>query len=121
MRITEIDLQCEELTWFAVDRCGHILVCYSGGCGNVPEFICRSREETEQVESYFANTQPVPLNHSGIITDAVAWAERGLFCYDVDMDHPERHGYHRVAVPEHPAHYFFTSAGDSSNSMRSYY
>lgn len=45
MRITEIDLQCEDIMWFGIDN--HIFECTSAGCGNVPEFVCESKKNTK--------------------------------------------------------------------------
>ena len=50
MRITEIDLQCEDIMWFGVDNQNHIFACTSAGCGNVPEFVCKSKENTTFLE-----------------------------------------------------------------------
>lgn len=33
MRITNIDLQCEDLMWFAIDQNGYVLEFTSGGDG----------------------------------------------------------------------------------------
>ncbi len=46
MTYSEIDLQCEDLLWFGVDRAGRVFCCTTAGQGNVPPFVCRSREET---------------------------------------------------------------------------
>ena len=53
MRITVLDLCTEDLTWFGIDSFGRVFSCFSGVNGNVPEFVCRSREETDILEEYF--------------------------------------------------------------------
>lgn len=53
MRYTEIDLQCEEIMWFGIDNNGCIFMCATGGCGNVPEFICKSKENVGILEEFF--------------------------------------------------------------------
>lgn len=55
MRFSEIDLQCEDIMWFAVDENNAVVAFTSGGCGNIPEFVCCSREETEALENFFMN------------------------------------------------------------------
>ena len=47
MRITKIDLQCYDYLWFAIDANGCIIAFTSGGIGDVPEFVCRSKSETK--------------------------------------------------------------------------
>lgn len=59
MRISEIDLQCEDIMWFAIDSKGNIFECTSAGCGNVPEYVCKSREETDILLEYFTEKAPV--------------------------------------------------------------
>ena len=53
MRISEIELQCEDVMWFAADSNGNIFECTSAGCGNVPEYICKSKEDTDTLLDYF--------------------------------------------------------------------
>ena len=53
MRYTIIDLQCEDILWFGLDINGNVLAFTSGGSGNVPEFVCRSKEETELLIDFF--------------------------------------------------------------------
>ena len=53
MRITNIDLQCEDLMWFAIDQNGCVLEFTSGGMGNVPEFVCADRESNDLLVNFF--------------------------------------------------------------------
>lgn len=55
MRITAIELQCEDIMWFGIDNNNHIFECTSAGCGNVPEFVCISKENTESLLNFFMN------------------------------------------------------------------
>ena len=55
MRITAIELQCEDIMWFGIDNNNHIFECTSSGCGNVPEFVCISKENTESLLNFFMN------------------------------------------------------------------
>ena len=45
MRYSEIDLQCEDIAWFGIDSQKHIIAFASGGIGNVPELVSRSKED----------------------------------------------------------------------------
>ena len=109
MRISEIDLQCEDIMWFATDSNGNIFECTSAGCGNVPEYVCKSREETESLLDYFMEKAPVitapnlliPAEDNDLIDDIKKISSKGIFCFDVtDYDHDDK--YTCVAVPERP-------------------
>ena len=53
MRFSEIEFQCEDITWFGVDANNHIVAFASDGIGNIPEFVCRSKEETDELYNFF--------------------------------------------------------------------
>ena len=112
MRITEIDLQCDDIMWFAIDNNGYIISFTSGGEGNVPEFVCRSKEETETLESFFMNL-PTGLSNavlvidkdgSALSTDAEALSQKGIFCFDVCSDPDFEYGYYKISFPEKKLH-----------------
>lgn len=63
MRYSAIDLQCEDIMWFGIDTNGCILAFTSGGYGPVPEYVCRSKEETTLLENFF-------LEQLAVSTDA---------------------------------------------------
>lgn len=44
MKYSEIDLQIEDIMWFAIDKQNYILAFTLGGYGNIPKFVCRSKE-----------------------------------------------------------------------------
>ncbi len=107
MRISEIDLQCEDIMWFAIDRNGNVFECTSAGCGNVPEYVCRSREETETLLHYFMESAPtittskllIPAEDNDLVDDAKKLASRGIYCFDItDYDNDDK--YHCIAIPE---------------------
>ena len=109
MRISDIDLQCEDIMWFAIDTNGNIFECTSAGCGNVPEYVCKSREETDMLLEYFTNTAPItteaklliPASENDLTADAINLASKGIYCYDVtDYDNDEI--YNCIAVPGKP-------------------
>lgn len=107
MRISDIDLQCEDIMWFATDCKGNVFECTSAGCGNVPEYVCRSREETETLLDYFMEKAPtttsskllIPAEDNDLIDDVKKLASKGLYCFDIaDYDNDDR--YNCIAIPE---------------------
>lgn len=55
MRITKEELGYSDITWFAVDKHGRIIELESAGSGNIPEFVCASKENTDLLADYFAD------------------------------------------------------------------
>ena len=109
MRISEIDLQCEDIMWFAVDSKGNIFECTSAGCGNVPEYICKSREETDSLLEYFTEKSPVvtkaklliPAEDNDLTANIIDLSSKGIYCFDLtDYDCDDQ--YSMVSLPEKP-------------------
>ena len=107
MRISEIDLQCEDIMWFATDNKGNIFECTSAGCGNVPEYVCRSREETETLLDYFMEKAPsittskllIPAEDNDLISEVKKLSSKGLYCFDLtDYDNDDK--YTCISIPE---------------------
>ena len=107
MRISDIDLQCEDIMWFATDCKGNIFECTSAGCGNVPEYVCRSREETDALLEFFMEKAPIittsklliPSKNNDLVNDAKRLASKGLFCFDItDYDNDDK--YNCIAIPD---------------------
>ena len=107
MRYSEIDLQCEDIIWFGIDTNERIIACFSGGIGCVPEFICRSREETETLLDYFTDSQPVftegkLYNVQGsdpLVEDCLTFSSKGLYCFDIDTDETYGDFYRKTSYP----------------------
>ena len=105
MRITNIDLQCEDIIWFAVDKNGFIVEFTSGGIGNVPEFVCADREANDLLVNYFMNELAqstseqlvVPYEDNDLINDAIMLSRKGVFCFDASGD-----SYDKLSIPEAP-------------------
>ena len=105
MRITNIDLQCEDIIWFAVDKNGFIVEFTSGGIGNVPEFVCADREANDLLVNYFMNELAqstseqlvVPYEDNDLINDAIMLSRKGVFCFDASGD-----SYDKLSIPETP-------------------
>ena len=105
MRISEIELQCEDIIWFGVDKYGHIFACASGGCGCVPEFVCKSREETKALDAFFSEQPKITEFNTSknidVFEDAEIWAEKGIFFFDVDYDDNYGNSYIKLTWPSH--------------------
>ena len=109
MRISEIDLQCEDIMWFAVDSNGNIFECTSAGCGNVPEYVCKSREDTECLLDYFMEKAPsittstlqIPDEENDLVDDVKILSSKGVYCFDV-TDYDKDDQYNRIAIPANP-------------------
>lgn len=109
MRISEIDLQCEDIMWFAIDSKGNVFECTSAGCGNVPEYVCKSREETNFLLKYFTEKAPIitkaklliPAEDNDLTADILDLSSKGLYCFDLtDYDNDEQ--YSMISLPEKP-------------------
>ncbi len=112
MRISEIDLQCEDIMWFAIDIQGNVFECTSAGCGNVPEYVCKSREETDAILEYFTQKAPVvtnsklliPSEKNDLVNDISILSSKGIYCFDI-TDYDKDEVYQMVAFPENPIHF----------------
>ena len=110
MKYTEIDLQCEDIMWFGVDKNGYIFECTSGGIGCVPPFVCNSKEDTEHLEVFFLNklkestqgTLLIPDDGNQLSRDGLSLSRKGIFCFDVATDEGRPNEYKKIAVPVRP-------------------
>lgn len=112
MRITEIDLQYEDIMWFGIDNQNHIFECTSAGCGNVPEFVCQSKENTEALLEFFmdeldeftqANLLVEYVGTNPLLNDCVQLSRKGIYCFDIYAEN-EQH-YAKIAEPVEPLNY----------------
>ena len=109
MRITELDLQCEDILWFTVDSADHIIALTSAGYSNVPEYICKDKETNEHLTDFFLQSElgtthaylQVKYSDSSLVQDAILLSSKGIFCYDSNLD-SELHNYHCISIPEKP-------------------
>lgn len=109
MRYSEIDLQCEDITWFGVDANNHVVVFASGGIGNIPEYVCRSKEETEELYEYFYDKldkttvgHPLVTGSNSLISEFVELSSKGLYCFDVETQNVEGEIYKKISYPDIP-------------------
>ena len=90
MRITADDLCTLDLLWFGIDSYGRVFSCFSGVNGNVPEFVCRSFEETDLLGDYFIEQAKeigeakfiIPWKDNSLCQDCEIYSKKGLYCFD---------------------------------------
>ncbi len=110
MKYSEIDLQCEDIMWFGIDKNGLVFECTSGGIGCVPTFVCESKENTAILEEFFLQelkdttkgTLLTPNTDSQLSQDGLSLSNKGVFCFDVAIDDDRPNEYKKIAVPDHP-------------------
>ena len=82
--ITAVDLFTDGHTWFGVDKYGYIFYCITGFTAHVPEFVIKSRKESEILHDYFSKF---------VLQSAfseVEVEENNIFCYNfIDKDYYE--------------------------------
>ena len=114
MKYTEIDLQIEDIMWFGIDLNGYIFSCTTAGTANVPEFVCKSKEQTEFLADYFIEklektTSAIleaPYVDNPLMRDANELAEKGVFSFDAVTDNSEHNReYVKIASPKTPIQY----------------
>jgi hypothetical protein len=114
VRITELDCQIEDILWFALDKNGLVAAFFAGGCGNIPEEVCRKKENLEILENYFTDIAPVmaaanftaeqgeKMNAScSLYKECSILSSKGIVCYDVYDNITKTHtsDYHKVSYP----------------------
>ncbi len=92
MRISQVDLQIEDIRWFGIDCNNRIFECTSAGIANVPEFVCKSKEETIMLEKFFEEILG-ELGNAKVLVDVnninplleycINLAKKGIFCFDI--------------------------------------
>lgn len=111
MRISELELQIEDLEWYAIDKNNNIAFFTSGGMGNVPEFICKSRENLNIVSNYF-DSADTTFAEAEVVEgafynypneefkkDCIYISGKGLFCYDVSDEDKHKNEYKLLCRP----------------------
>lgn len=109
MRFDEGDLCCWNITWFGVDKNGYIFECISEVFANVPEFVCKSQEETEFLEESL-------MEYLGIDEDDWGYppvlSEKGLYSFGgIVEDDPES----KEDFETHP--YWYKKWGEAKNPL----
>ena len=83
MRISSDEVFYEDILWFATNQNGDILAFTSGVNGNVPEFVCESRENADILEDYFLHHQKKITNVKEMIDLSMKSPSYQKFCYDL--------------------------------------
>lgn len=112
MRITEIELQCEDIMWFGIDNQNHIFECTSAGCGNVPEFVCKSKENTGILLEFFmdelngfteAKLLVEYVDTNQLLNECVRLSRKGIYCFDIYEENEQQ--YAKIVEPVEPLNY----------------
>ncbi len=112
MRITKLDLQCDDIMWFGIDNRNHVFECTSAGCGNVPEFVCKSKENAEFILNYFLNNLEentkekllVEYNDNNqLLKECICLSRKGIYCFDIFEEDEEK--YVKLVEPLEPINF----------------
>lgn len=114
MIITQQELQYEDIQWFAIDLKGHIISFTSGVYGNVPEFICKSRENLEILADYFTDNLKIKSDAiilkdfsfgKELILDCMSLSEKGMYCFDAYDGKNHTQYYSKISEPSVPLYF----------------
>lgn len=93
MKITELELEVEDIEWYAVDESGRIAQFTSGGSPMVPAFVCECRERLNDVCRFFEKTCAdsraavhfnealPPFPRSAFLHECKQTEQKGLYCF----------------------------------------
>lgn len=84
--------ECEHMDaeWYGVDKKGNIAVFCSGGVGNLPEFVCESRERVDELLDFFEVLKKTTSSFlmfpqsKGAEQCARDFSDKGLYYFDAD-------------------------------------
>lgn len=103
------------IIWFGVDRYNRIFECTSAGRGNVPEFICKSKEEVDKLEDFFVKELRILNANKAIlcedckfnqfVAECICLAKKGIYCFDACEDERHENDYKKVVEPVKPLFY----------------
>jgi len=89
-RMDALECQYTDVEWYGIDRKGNIAVFLSAGTGNVPEFVCESKERAEALNAFF-DSAPLICNaivcqerSEGTVKLAQELAGKGMYYFDSD-------------------------------------
>ncbi len=75
--------------------------------GNIPEFVCRSKEETNELYDYFYDTlakttagHALVAGCNPLISEFVELSSKGLYCFDVETQDSEGEIYMKISYPD---------------------
>lgn len=104
--ISDINEECEDLDWYAVDKSGCIAHFATGGRGFLPHSVKTSSENRIHLHSFFTelpefckNTHLASAKDDNIFGEM---ARRGLFSYDCLPRNLRPVGYFRLYTPTLP-------------------
>lgn len=107
MRISELEVEYEDILWFAIDKFHRVIAFTSGVYGYVPEFVCHSKEETILIENYFDNcgkkteTKHIKDTDFGekLIEFCECMTQKGIYCFDSYNGNEHVEYYTKISSP----------------------
>lgn len=111
MRITEFDLEIEDIEWYGIDENSRIAQFTSGGSKMVPEFICESREKLDIICDYFDKLNNIISEEVSFSDEASKYpsqeylrdckllSSKGIYCYDISDERSVTSDYVLVCKP----------------------
>lgn len=107
MRISELEVEYEDILWFAIDKFHRVIAFTSGVYGHVPEFVCRSKEETILIENYFDNCgKRTEIKHikgiefgEKLIGFCEYITQKGIYCFDSYNGNEHVEYYTKISSP----------------------
>ena len=107
MKYTEMELQCNDIMWFGIDKNHRVFECTSGGLGNIPAFVINNKEDNTTLKDYFMNLKEdncecrlMVDEDDELIRQCIHLAKCGIYCFDVNYDNNNE--YVAVAKPVTP-------------------
>lgn len=107
MKYTEMELQCNDIIWFGIDKNHRVFECTSGGLGNIPAFVINNKEDNATLKDYFMNLKEDKCEcrlmvdeDDELIRQCIHLAKCGIYCFDVNYDNDNE--YVAVAKPVTP-------------------
>jgi hypothetical protein len=122
MKIPDIDVETQDLDWFAIDKEGAVGHFTTGGFGVLPRPAASSYGDLKKLLGFFretlapATTASISNNlqshkqfnndsaKSRYLHDSIAMASRGLFSFDCCYGNRPT-GYFKVTLPSKPLHF----------------
>lgn len=113
MRITELELEYNDIEWFAIDKNQKIMRFTSGLYGYVPEFVCASVENNDLLGEFFEKlgkyTDSIVLRNNSfgakLLHECQEISQKGIYCFDAFDGADDSTSYTKISVPKQPIYF----------------
>lgn len=114
LRITEIELEYNDIEWFAIDRNQKIMRFTSGLYGHVPKFVCSSTEKNDLLVEFFENlkecTDSIILQNESfgieLLNECRDISQKGIYCFDAFDGVDDSTSYTKISAPKKPIYFY---------------